>query len=97
MKQSLLTLLCRKPHLSLSLSLQEIMAQIQENPVNRVCADCMSLDPSWGVVNLGIMVCIECSGVHRSMGILVSKVRSLELDRSIWTSREGEGERERER
>ena len=65
---------------------QEILSQIQENPANRVCADCLSVDPSWGVVNLGIMVCIECSGVHRSMGILVSKVRSLELDRSIWTS-----------
>ena len=64
---------------------QEIMGRIQENPANRVCADCTSVDPSWGVVNLGIMVCIECSGVHRSMGILVSKVRSLELDRSIWT------------
>ena len=61
------------------------MARIQENPANRVCADCTSVDPSWGVVNMGIMVCIECSGVHRSMGILVSKVRSLELDRSIWT------------
>ena len=73
------------PSLSLSL-MQEIMPQIQENHANRVCADCLSVDPSWGVVNLGIMVCIECSGVHRSMGILVSKVRSLELDRSIWTS-----------
>lgn len=61
------------------------MKRIQENPANRVCADCMATDPSWGVCNLGIMVCIECSGVHRSMGILVSKVRSLELDRSIWT------------
>jgi Arf-GAP/Rho-GAP domain/ANK repeat/PH domain-containing protein 1 len=67
-------------------AVQEIMPQIQENHANRVCADCLSVDPSWGVVNLGIMVCIECSGVHRSMGILVSKVRSLELDRSIWTS-----------
>ena len=61
------------------------MTRIQENPANKVCADCAAPDPSWGVCNLGIMVCIECSGVHRSMGILVSKVRSLELDRSIWT------------
>lgn len=43
------------------------------------------LDPSWGVVNKGIMVCIECSGVHRSMGVHISKVRSVELDQNIWT------------
>jgi hypothetical protein len=66
-------------------SVEEIMPRLQENAANKVCADCKALDPSWGVVNLGIMVCIECSGVHRSMGVLVSKVRSLELDRSIWT------------
>ena len=65
--------------------LQEIISRIQENPANKKCADCMAVDPSWGVCNLGIMVCIECSGVHRSMGIHISKVRSLELDRSIWT------------
>lgn len=41
--------------------------------------------PSWGVVNKGLMVCIECSGVHRSMGVHISKVRSVELDQNIWT------------
>ena len=45
----------------------------------------LSLDPSWGVVNRGIMVCIECSGVHRAMGVHISKVRSVELDTEIWT------------
>ena len=31
-------------------------------------------------MNLGLVVCIECSGVHRSLGVHVSKVRSLNLD-----------------
>lgn len=42
-------------------------------------------DPVWASVNLAIMLCINCSGVHRSMGTHISKVRSVELDKSIWT------------
>ncbi|KAL7544128.1 hypothetical protein ACHAXR_013522 [Thalassiosira sp. AJA248-18] len=47
---------------------------------NSVCADCGNLDPDWASLNLGVVVCIECSGVHRSLGVHVSKVRSLRLD-----------------
>ena len=42
-------------------------------------------DPVWASVNLATMLCINCSGVHRSMGTHISKVRSVELDKSIWT------------
>lgn len=42
---------------------------------NRVCADCGNEDPDWASLNLGVLVCIECSGVHRSLGVHVSKVR----------------------
>lgn len=51
-------------------------------PGNLKCADCGNLDPKWASINLGITLCIACSGVHRSLGVHYSKVRSLTLD--VW-------------
>lgn len=47
---------------------------------NCVCADCDSPLPDWASFNLGVLLCIDCSGVHRSLGVHISKVRSLSLD-----------------
>ncbi|CAI8039126.1 Arf-GAP with coiled-coil, ANK repeat and PH domain-containing protein 3, partial [Geodia barretti] len=47
---------------------------------NEACADCGNTKPKWASINLGVLVCIECSGVHRSLGVYVSQVRSLTLD-----------------
>ncbi len=47
---------------------------------NPYCAECEKSDPDWISINLGILLCIECSGVHRSLGVHISKVRSLTLD-----------------
>lgn len=52
----------------------EIMAK------NPVCADCGMSRPDWASLNLGVLVCIQCSAVHRSLGVHLSKVRSLKLD-----------------
>lgn len=50
---------------------------------NSVCCDCGAEKPAWASVNLGILVCIECVGHHRNLGVHVSVVRHLHLDK--WT------------
>ncbi|XP_074653426.1 arf-GAP with GTPase, ANK repeat and PH domain-containing protein 1-like [Tubulanus polymorphus] len=47
---------------------------------NGYCADCDAPNPDWASINLGALVCIECSGIHRNLGTHVSRVRSLDLD-----------------
>ncbi|XP_051700786.1 arf-GAP with SH3 domain, ANK repeat and PH domain-containing protein 1 isoform X5 [Oryctolagus cuniculus] len=58
-----------------------IIEDVQRIPGNDVCCDCGSSEPTWLSTNLGILTCIECSGIHREMGVHISRIQSLELDK----------------
>ncbi|XP_011899456.1 arf-GAP with GTPase, ANK repeat and PH domain-containing protein 1 isoform X11 [Papio anubis] len=47
---------------------------------NSHCVDCDTQNPNWASLNLGALMCIECSGIHRNLGTHLSRVRSLDLD-----------------
>lgn len=67
---------------------QNISAQLQtllKYPGNLKCADCkLQLHPRWASWSLGVLICIRCAGIHRSLGTHISKVKSIDLD--SWTS-----------
>jgi len=61
------------------------LKKLLARPENLRCADCglKSPRPTWASVNLGVFLCLRCAGVHRSLGVHLSQVRSALLD--VWT------------
>lgn len=61
------------------------LEELSPLPGNDACADCANRNPDWASINLGVLLCLRCSGLHRQLGTHVSKVRSLTLDVRAWT------------
>ncbi|KAI4897039.1 hypothetical protein NFI96_014399 [Prochilodus magdalenae] len=57
-----------------------VIAGLRNLPGNEACCDCGAPEPSWLSTNLGILTCIECSGIHRELGVHYSRIQSLTLD-----------------
>uniref|UniRef100_A0A8C6IDZ7 Small ArfGAP 1 n=1 Tax=Mus spicilegus TaxID=10103 RepID=A0A8C6IDZ7_MUSSI len=50
---------------------------------NKYCADCEAKGPRWASWNIGVFICIRCAGIHRNLGVHISRVKSVNLDQ--WT------------
>ncbi|XP_074160101.1 arf-GAP with Rho-GAP domain, ANK repeat and PH domain-containing protein 1 isoform X3 [Sminthopsis crassicaudata] len=68
-----------------ALSTMDVAEQIWADAPNRLCADCGAPHPDWASINLCLVICKRCAGEHRWLGPSVSKVRSLKMDRKVWT------------
>nr|CAG4637797.1 EOG090X06Q2 [Chydorus sphaericus] len=62
---------------------QTILASMLRDEDNKYCVDCDAKGPRWASWNLGIFLCIRCAGIHRNLGVHISRVKSVNLD--SWT------------
>ena len=62
-----------------------VLARLRETAGNDACADCGAPGPDWASINQGVVLCLDCSGVHRRLGTHLTKVRSAVLDVREWT------------
>ncbi|KAM9362490.1 stromal membrane-associated protein 1-like [Symphorus nematophorus] len=63
---------------------QAILCKMLREEDNKYCADCEAKGPRWASWNLGVFICIRCAGIHRNLGVHISRVKSVSLDQ--WTS-----------
>ncbi|GET02868.1 arf-GAP with coiled-coil, ANK repeat and PH domain-containing protein 2 isoform X2 [Rhizophagus clarus] len=59
-----------------TLNSKQSISKIRELPGNDICADCKCKDPQWASTNFGTLLCIECSGIHRSLGVHLGNIKT---------------------
>ncbi|KAI4813022.1 hypothetical protein KUCAC02_024376 [Chaenocephalus aceratus] len=62
---------------------QVILSQLLREEANKHCADCEAKGPRWASWNLGVFMLYRCAGIHRNLGVHISRVKSVNLDQ--WT------------
>lgn len=62
---------------------QALIEVLLKEDDNKYCVDCDAKGPRWASWNLGVFLCIRCAGIHRNLGVHISKVKSVNLD--AWT------------
>ena len=60
--------------------------EILSLPGNSTCCDCGIEKPKWASLNNGAFLCLKCAGIHRSLGVDISTIRSLQID--SWTDKQ---------
>jgi len=59
----------------------EVLNKLMALPENKTCFDCKQKNPKWASSNIGIFICYQCTTKHRNMGVHISFVRSLKMDK----------------